>query len=336
MCVVLQSWSSNAFHNRRRWLWVPACAGTTPSFPIQISNSLTAVIARSDSDEAIHRSASRKLDCFASAFAKASADKSLAMTWMDMSPHSRDSFASGSCISLAPSSIRGRRESRAPTAPASPCAESRERTHTGLTGTAETSRLSPRNGLAAYFVLSPVSGLYCHRCRTRTGGADRRQGRGARTTRLRRPLQAFRPAKIRLTPQRPIATRTTLRDDRANVPHGGAGCAGYGLICLFGKAEYFHRRDLTRFRQTEAIYPSCRICNTVRSRRRRKPITNRRNPAAHNRNDLAKTQRTRSNSNESTANSTNPTVFPSLITVWSQVRILPGPPVKSMSCIPGH
>src|SRR5262245_49347475 len=47
--------------------------------------------------------------------------------------------------------------------------------HTGLTGTAETTRLSQRNGFTTYFVLSPVSGLYCHRCRTRTGRADRRQ-----------------------------------------------------------------------------------------------------------------------------------------------------------------
>src|SRR5689334_25333850 len=64
--------------------------------------------------------------------------------------------------------------------------------HTGLTGTARTSRLSPRNGFTAYFVLSPVNGLCCHRCRPRTGGADRRQGRGARTTRLRRTPRTFR------------------------------------------------------------------------------------------------------------------------------------------------
>jgi hypothetical protein len=30
-----------------------------------------------------------------------------------------------------------------------------------------------------------------------------------------------------LTPQRPIATRTALRDDRANVPLGGAGWSDY-------------------------------------------------------------------------------------------------------------
>src|SRR2546430_1025721 len=55
---------------------------------------------------------------------------------------------------------RGRRESRVPTAPAVSCAK---RTVIGAhehTGSAETARLSPRNGLTAYFVLSPVSGLF--------------------------------------------------------------------------------------------------------------------------------------------------------------------------------
>src|SRR5436305_8154897 len=58
---------------------------------------------------------------------------------------------------------RGRRESRVPTAPAVSCAK---RTVIGAhehTGSAETARLSPRNGFTAYFVLSPVSGLFCHR-----------------------------------------------------------------------------------------------------------------------------------------------------------------------------
>src|SRR5438477_8904114 len=55
---------------------------------------------------------------------------------------------------------RGRRESRVPTAPAVSCAK---RTVIGAhehTGSAETARLSPRNGFTAYFVLSPVSGLF--------------------------------------------------------------------------------------------------------------------------------------------------------------------------------
>jgi hypothetical protein len=54
------------------------------------------------------------------------------------------------------------------------------------------------------YVISPVSGLYCHRCRPRTGRADRRQGRGARTTRFRRtPWRFVCAACTTLTPQRP-------------------------------------------------------------------------------------------------------------------------------------
>ncbi|TKW71541.1 MAG: hypothetical protein DI543_27805, partial [Bradyrhizobium icense] len=107
-----------------------------------------------------------------------------------------------------PSPNRGRREGRAPAAPAAPCAMGSEKTHTGLTGTARTSRPSPRNGFTAYFVLSPGNGLSCPRCQTRTGRPDRRQGRGARTTRLRRTPQRFAGlTEASLTPQASIATR---------------------------------------------------------------------------------------------------------------------------------
>jgi len=44
------------------------------------------------------------------------------------------------------------------------------------------------------------------------------------------------------------------------------------------------------------------------------------------RNDRTETQRTRSISNENAAKSTNLVDIPSLITVWLQVRVLPGPP----------
>ena len=46
------------------------------------------------------------------------------------------------------------------------------------------------------------------------------------------------------------------------------------------------------------------------------------------RNDLAKMQRTPSNANENAAKSTKPIDIPLLITVWLQVRILPGPPMN--------
>jgi hypothetical protein len=44
------------------------------------------------------------------------------------------------------------------------------------------------------------------------------------------------------------------------------------------------------------------------------------------RNDLDKAQQTRSKSNEKLSNSTKLTDIPPLITVWLQVRVLPGPP----------
>ena len=58
------------------------------------------------------------------------------------------------------------------------------------TGEAEALRLSLRGGLTAYFVLSPVNGLSCHRRPQKPGFLRTwRQHRGARTTRLRRTRQ---------------------------------------------------------------------------------------------------------------------------------------------------
>jgi hypothetical protein len=123
-----------------------------------------------------------------------------------------------------------------------------EKMHTDLTGTAETSRLSPRDGFTAYFVLSPVSGLYCHRCRPRTGGADRRQGRGARTTRLRRPLRRFRPVKRSPDVTASIASQAQRIVTIAKRPSVGARRTIDNANQNYGKAEYFSSRGLTRFR----------------------------------------------------------------------------------------
>jgi hypothetical protein len=43
-------------------------------------------------------------------------------------------------------------------------------------------------------------------------------------------------------------------------------------------------------------------------------------------------QRTLSKSNKTAAKSTNPTIIPPLITVWLQVRVLPGPPKINGFC----
>jgi hypothetical protein len=58
---------------------------------------------------------------------------------------------------------------------------------------AEAVRHPLRNGFTAYFVLSPVSGLFCHRRRRDTSRQLERQRRGARTTRLRRTPLLIRP-----------------------------------------------------------------------------------------------------------------------------------------------
>ena len=58
------------------------------------------------------------------------------------------------------------------------------------TGEAEALRLSLRGGFTAYFVLSSVNGLSCHRRPQKPGFLRTwRQHRGARTTRLRRTRQ---------------------------------------------------------------------------------------------------------------------------------------------------
>src|SRR6185295_16714813 len=113
---------------------------------------------------------------------------------------------------------RGRRESRAPEAPVDPARRSTRASRMQSTRAKyyryrRSHRLSPRNGFTAYFVLTPGNGLSCPGCQARTGRPDRRQGRGARSTRLRRTLRRFAWRETRLTPQASIATRTTLRDE---------------------------------------------------------------------------------------------------------------------------
>ena len=75
-------------------------------------------------------------------------------------------FASEFCISFTLRKIRGRREDRVPAAPAAPCAKIARKAHTGITtGKAESHRPSLRSGFTAYFELSPVNQLVCHRRR---------------------------------------------------------------------------------------------------------------------------------------------------------------------------
>jgi hypothetical protein len=132
----------------------------------------------------------------------------------DTGPHSRGTICPSFAISL-PSLEKRRRESRAPTAPAVPCAKGALRTHTGLTtGTARTSRLSPRNGFTAYTCSPRGSGLSCPRC---AGGDLPQVAPGSRRQdHTISPYAAAFSSGMRtcLTPQRPSQPAPTCRDDR--------------------------------------------------------------------------------------------------------------------------
>jgi hypothetical protein len=73
-------------------------------------------------------------------------------------------------------SIRGRRESRVPIAPVGPVQKKHGGRTTGSTGNI---RLSLRDGVTAYFALSPVTGLFCHRRRWKRVSTDLNASIGA-------------------------------------------------------------------------------------------------------------------------------------------------------------
>ena len=103
----------------------------------------------------------------------------------------------------------------------------------------------PAQRLYGLYVLSPVSGLYCHRCRARTGGPDRRQGRGARTTRFRRTLPRVRPVRAPDAASVHRIPCPTHRDDRETSLKRARDKAVYTRICNFCKAECFTFWGLT-------------------------------------------------------------------------------------------
>jgi hypothetical protein len=150
--------------------------------------SAPCVIASEAKQSSFLRRPTRKLDCFVASL--------LAMTAGHTFSFPQLVFARVAQF-RRPSPVRGRRESRAPTAPAVPCAKACYRNAHGLTtGTAETSRLSPRNGFTAYTGSPRGSGLSCPRCR--------REGSRQRSARVAAPgphdfavrYRRFRPASF--------------------------------------------------------------------------------------------------------------------------------------------
>jgi hypothetical protein len=160
--------------------------------------------------------AASKLDCFVAFAPRNDGDRTYALILTAC-------FSPELCKFIGPLKSEGAGKARRRLRPQSAVCNGRERTHTGLTGTAETSQPSPREWFYGLYVLSPVSGVCCHRCTPRTGGTDRRHGRGARTTRFRRPPQRFAGCTSHLTP------RAAHRHPRQRIvaimmrPSGGTG-----------------------------------------------------------------------------------------------------------------
>ncbi len=153
------------------------------------------------------------------ALAKAASRATTIVVWretqvLDLATGFRPSFANSLSLSVR----KGRRESRALTAPAAPCAMRNENAH-GLDRYSRDIPAFPAQWFYGFLralpgerrFLSPLSAGYLPQ--------NRRHGRGARTTRLRRTPLAFSPGS-----ELPDAScvhrisRPTFRDDRDPSP----------------------------------------------------------------------------------------------------------------------
>ena len=141
------------------------------------------------------------------------------------------------CSQVPPSSIKGRRECRAPDAPAAArvLVVSTRVSHHGHTGNRPA---FPAQWFTAYFELSPVTGLSCHRrrrnCFHRLDASVGASGPHDFTVR--------EPALSSLAPPASTAFRPTSVTI-AKRPSGERNGGGYRVIWVFGKSEYFFERD---------------------------------------------------------------------------------------------
>jgi hypothetical protein len=171
---------------------------------------------------------------------------------------------------LCPSKDRGRRESRVSDAPAASCAKV-ESTRVVTTGSPVQSGSPCAMVLTAYFVLSPVTGLFCHR-RLRIGGehgpvrpqfasakldasvgASGPHDFAVRNNAVR--LHAVRSSRARRTALPPrlradAVASTASRPAFVTIASRPSGDETGGLIELIlagAKAEYFSNRGWTGF-----------------------------------------------------------------------------------------
>src|SRR3984893_14696509 len=99
--------------------------------------------------------------------------------------------------------------------------------------------------LTVSFVLSPVTGLFCHRRRRNCFRQLDASVRGVRTTRLRRPPWCHSST----TPPRPSHPAPNVRDDRDTSLLWGETAESVEVICPTGQAKYFLPEGWTRILQ---------------------------------------------------------------------------------------
>ena len=152
------------------------------------------------------------------------------------------------CRLQRPSKNRGRREGRVPAAPMAPC----EKMHgSGTTGLADASRPSLRSGFTASFVLSPVTGLVCHR-HLRDAKHHRKLDAsigapGPHDFAVRKRCRSSSASP------RPPHPALNVRDD-AYAPLVSAGRAKHAADLAFRQSEEFFRQALDKPSCVEAAY----------------------------------------------------------------------------------
>src|SRR4051812_33006601 len=113
------------------------------------------------------------------------------------------------------------------------------------TGSAETLRHPPRNGFTAYFVLSPVSGVFATVIAWDLPRNLTPRSRRQDHTTSPYVLAISSGEKTRLTPRRPSHPLPNVRDDRETPLLWAGDGRTYALICTSGKANYFRIWGLT-------------------------------------------------------------------------------------------
>jgi hypothetical protein len=129
------------------WLWVPACAGTT--LKVVSGFNFRSSLRAQRSNPFFHSLRDGLLRC-----ARNDGGHTFAFSRLD-TPES--------CLDFRPQ--RGRRECRAPDAPAAACARVESKKAHALVRSHRHHPAFPAQWFTAYFVLSPVIGLFCHRHR---------------------------------------------------------------------------------------------------------------------------------------------------------------------------